>query len=101
MIVAQRLRREASVPLRWQNGHDWRSRGSVSEFLRDYLASRPDGALPREALEAATASFGSVRNKPRGFRGIVRRLIERGEVVETDGKLFITGVRRGSERRYK
>lgn len=78
----------ASTPLRWQGTPDGRSRGKAVQFVRDFLAARPEG-VSRQALErAARAHFGDdFPTAHRAFPGLLQRLRRKGEITETDGRI--------------
>ena len=80
--------KEASLPLRWQGTPDGRSRGRVIQFVRDYLAERPDGASRAELDGAARAHYGDRFPKARrSLQEMIYRLRKGGEIEERDGKL--------------
>jgi hypothetical protein len=87
------------VPLRWQNIPDGRSRGTFSQFVRDFLANKPEG-VAREAVIAAAERAGLLHlpgSRSETLRAL-RRLIDRGELAETAGGLAPTQKRKPARR---
>ena len=79
---------DKSLPLRWQGTPDGRSRGRLIQFVRDYLAERPEGATRAQLDEAARAHYGDRFPKARrSLQEMVYRLKRGGEVEEQDGRV--------------
>ena len=76
------------IPLRWQGTPDGRSRGKPIQFVRDYLAARPEG-VTRDELEQAVRSHLAEhsRTAPRSFGKLYYELRRQGEIDEVEGKL--------------
>lgn len=82
------LTREASLPLRWQGTPDGRSRGRLIQFVREYLAERPEGVGQAQLDAAARAHYGDRFPKARrSLQEMIYRLKRGGEIEERDGRL--------------
>jgi hypothetical protein len=80
--------KEASLPLRWQGTPDGRSRGRLIQFVRDYLAERPEGASRAQLDDAARGHYGDrFPRTRRSMQEMIYRLKRGGEIDERDGKL--------------
>lgn len=89
------------IPLRWQPTPDGRSRGTFTQFVRDYVAARSDGAGRNEVV-AAARDHGNLFRMPASQKGalaVIGRLIRMGELIETGGRLHIARTRRGALRK--
>ena len=90
-----------ALPLRWQGTPDGRSRGRLIQFVRDYLAERPDGATRAQLDEAARAHYGARFPKPRrSLQEMIYRLKKGGEIEERDGRLVARRLARTMQGRH-
>ena len=79
---------DRTLPLRWQGTPDGRSRGRPIQFVRDYLAERPEGATRAQLDEAARALYGDRFPKTRrSMQEMIYRLKRAGEIEDQDGRL--------------
>ena len=80
--------KDSSLPLRWQGTPDGRSRGRLIQFVRDYLAARPEGAARAQLDAAARAHYGARFPKARrSLQEMIYRLKRGGEIEERDGRI--------------
>lgn len=77
-------------PWRDRSG-DRRSKGSMAQFAREFLTLNPKGWTRTElekVMRAQPAFWQQFERNPSAYDGMIRRLIERGEIEERDQALF-------------
>jgi hypothetical protein len=83
---------ETSLPRRLRpRASDRRSRGTMAQFVREFLSLNPVGWTRRglgDVLRARPEFLSQFQRNERAFDQMVRRLIERAEIEERDGLLF-------------
>lgn len=93
---------ESSLPKRWRIlPPDGRSRGSMSQFVREFLSLNPDGWARgnlRTVLSARSRFARILERNPGAYGHMVWRLIRCGDIEERDGRLYASArVRRRVE----
>ena len=86
--MAKSLPNRRVLPLRWQGTPDGRSRGRLIQFVRDYLAERPEGTSRAQLDDDERAHYGDRFPKARrSLQEMIYRLKRGGEIEERDGRL--------------
>jgi len=70
---------------------DFRSRGTMTQFLRDHFAAAGRGYSRREIKELLRAEprfRGRIERARSGHANAIRALLDRGEIVELGGLLY-------------
>lgn len=83
MNLAAKPRRDRS--------HDRRSTGSMAQFAREFLSLNPKGWTRQELKKVMRAQPGfwqQFDRNPSAYHGMIRRLIDRGEIKERNETLF-------------
>lgn len=80
-----------SIPRRWRTlPPDARSRGTMSQFVREYLGEHRGGLTRqelKEVIEAQPQFDHFTEQNPKGFYGLVTRLLHAGDIEDHDGLL--------------
>lgn len=72
---------------------DGRNRGSMSQFVREFLSLNPTGwtrADLQSLLRGRVEFTRQFQRNPRAYSNMICRLIDRGDIEDRDGKLFAT-----------